>query len=47
LAGGGTFRTVPLTRHASTNVEVIHQFLGTSIDVTRASDTAVDVTIHP
>jgi RNA 3'-terminal phosphate cyclase (ATP) len=47
LAGGGMFRTVPLTRHASTNIEVIRQFLGTSIDVTRAGDTAVDVTVRP
>ena len=46
LAGGGVFRTVPLSRHASTNLEVIGQFLGTSIDVTPAGDTAVDVIVR-
>jgi len=46
LAGGGAFRTVPLSRHASTNLEVIGQFLGTSIDVTPAGDTAVDVSVR-
>jgi RNA 3'-terminal phosphate cyclase (ATP) len=46
LAGGGSFRTVPLTRHASTNIEVIRQFVGTSIDVSVVSDTAVEVTVR-
>ena len=46
LAGGGVFRTVPLSRHASTNLEVIGQFLGTSIDVTPVGDTAVDVIVR-
>jgi len=46
LAGGGAFRTVPLSRHASTNLEVIGQFLGTSIDVTPVGDTAVDVIVR-
>jgi len=46
LAGGGAFRTVPLSRHASTNVEVIGQFLGTTIDVTPVGDTAVDVIVR-
>ena len=46
LAGGGAFRTVPLSRHASTNLEVIGQFLGTSIDVTTVGDTAVDVIVR-
>ena len=45
-AGGGAFRTVPLSRHASTNLEVIGQFLGTSIDVTPVGDTAVDVIVR-
>ena len=27
LAGGGTFRTLPLSRHATTNVDVIRAFL--------------------
>lgn len=46
LAGGGAFRTVPLSRHASTNLEVIGQFLGRSIDVTPVGDTAVDVIVR-
>jgi RNA 3'-terminal phosphate cyclase (ATP) len=46
LAGGGAFRTVPLSRHANTNLEVIGQFLGTSIDVTPVGDTAVDVIVR-
>jgi RNA 3'-terminal phosphate cyclase (ATP) len=46
LAGGGAFRTVPLSRHASTNLEVIGQFLGTSIDVTPVGDSAVDVIVR-
>jgi RNA 3'-terminal phosphate cyclase (ATP) len=45
LAGGGRFRTVPLTRHATTNIEVIRQFLGRSIDVTPVRDRAVEVTV--
>jgi RNA 3'-terminal phosphate cyclase (ATP) len=46
LAGGGAFRTVPFSRHASTNLEVIGQFLGTPIDVTPVGDTAVDVSVR-
>jgi len=46
LAGGGTFRTLPLTRHAATNIEVIGQFLGTTVDVSRVSDTVVEVTVR-
>lgn len=46
LAGGGRFRTVPLTRHATTNIEVVRQFLGTSIEVVPVSDTAVEVTVR-
>jgi RNA 3'-terminal phosphate cyclase (ATP) len=46
LAGGGAFRTLPLSRHASTNLGVIRQFLGTSIDVARAGDAATEVTVR-
>jgi RNA 3'-terminal phosphate cyclase (ATP) len=46
LAGGGAFRSVPLSRHASTNLEVIGQFLGTAIDVTPVGDSAVDVIVR-
>jgi RNA 3'-terminal phosphate cyclase (ATP) len=31
LAGGGTFRTLPLTRHSLTNMEVIRKFLDVEI----------------
>lgn len=46
LAGGGAFRTTPLTRHAHTNAEVIRQFLGTSIEASVVGDTAVEVTVR-
>jgi len=46
LARGGTFRTVPLSRHSSTNIEVIRQFLGTSVDVAPSGEGAVDVTVR-
>lgn len=35
LAGGGTFRTLPLSRHAQTNIEVIRTFLDVDIRVAR------------
>ena len=34
LAGGGSFRTLPLTRHSTTNIEVIKKFLDVEITVT-------------
>jgi RNA 3'-terminal phosphate cyclase (ATP) len=46
LAGGGAFRTMPLSLHATTNFEVIRRFLDVSIDVARVSDAVVDVTVH-
>jgi len=45
LARGGEFRTMPLSRHSTTNVEVIRQFLGTSFNITGATDMAVDVAV--
>ena len=33
LAGGGEFRTGPLTRHARTNLEVLQRFLPVRADV--------------
>jgi RNA 3'-terminal phosphate cyclase (ATP) len=47
LAGGGAFRTMPLSLHATTNFEVIRRFLDVSIDVATVSDTVVDVTVRP
>ena len=46
LAGGGAFRTMPLSLHATTNFEVIRRFLDVSIDVAHVSDTVVDVTVR-
>jgi RNA 3'-terminal phosphate cyclase (ATP) len=31
LAGGGSFRTLPLSRHSTTNIEVIKKFLDVEI----------------
>ena len=39
LAGGGTFRTMPLSRHSTTNIEVIRQFLGVTVAVAQESAT--------
>jgi RNA 3'-terminal phosphate cyclase (ATP) len=47
LAGAGRFRTLPLTPHATTNLEVIRQFLGLAFDVVPVSDTAVEVALRP
>ena len=47
LAGRGTFRTAPLTRHATTNIDVIHQFLDVPVTVTRApGETSPAVTVE-
>jgi RNA 3'-terminal phosphate cyclase (ATP) len=34
MAGGGTFRTLPLTLHSTTNIEILKKFLDIQIDVT-------------
>jgi RNA 3'-terminal phosphate cyclase len=47
LAGRGTFRTAPLTRHATTNIDVIRQFLDVPVTVTRAAgETSPAVTVE-
>ena len=47
LAGRGTFRTAPLTRHATTNIDVIRQFLDVPVTVTRApEETSPAVTVE-
>jgi len=38
LAGKGEFRTLPLTRHAETNIEVIAEFLPVPIEVTEEEE---------
>ena len=45
LAGGGTFRTLPPTRHSLTNIEVIQKFLDAKITVTKRDRLAWDVEI--
>jgi RNA 3'-terminal phosphate cyclase len=43
LAGGGAFPTCALTRHATTNMNVIGQFLGVRFTVSPEPDGAVVV----
>ena len=45
LAGGGRFRTLPLTLHAQTNVKVLKQFLDIEIDVIEDENKTCEVTI--
>jgi RNA 3'-terminal phosphate cyclase (ATP) len=45
LARGGLFRTLPLSRHASTNIDVIRQFLDAAFTVTRVSESAAEVAL--
>jgi len=45
LAGGGKFRTLPLTRHAETNIEVIAEFLEVPIKVTEEAEGARTVEV--
>lgn len=35
---GGSFRTLPLTRHSTTHIEILRQFLGINIRVERSED---------
>ena len=43
LAGGGTFRTLPLTRHSLTNIEILKKFLDIEITVTKVDRPIWDV----
>ncbi len=45
LAGGGSFRTLPLTLHATTNIEVVRRFLDLPIRTTPAEDRTVLVEV--
>ena len=38
LTGGGSFKTLPLSRHSQTNIEVLKRFLPISINVEEQSD---------
>jgi RNA 3'-terminal phosphate cyclase (ATP) len=37
-SAGGSYRTLPLTRHATTHVELLREFLGVAIHVKKSSD---------
>lgn len=39
--GGGSFRTLPLTRHSTTHIEILQAFLGIDIAVRREGDAVV------
>jgi RNA 3'-terminal phosphate cyclase (ATP) len=45
LAGGGKFRTLPLTRHSQTNIEVIKKFLDVKIAAAKIDRLVWDVEI--
>ena len=38
MAGGGSFTTLPLSRHATTNIEVIGKFIDVGIETSRPGD---------
>ena len=44
-AGGGVFRTLPLSQHALTHIAVLQQFLNVRIETSEESDTAVTVRV--
>lgn len=46
LAGGGAFRTLPLTTHATTNMAVIREFLPVAFDVTEEHAGTVRVAVR-
>jgi RNA 3'-terminal phosphate cyclase (ATP) len=45
LAGGGRFRTLPPTRHALTNIEVLKKFLDVDIEVAKQERPVWDIVI--
>ena len=46
LAGGGSFTTLPLSKHSTTNINVIQKFLDVNFDVTKLSNRAVRVDVQ-
>jgi RNA 3'-terminal phosphate cyclase (ATP) len=46
LGGGGTFRTVALTPHAATNIEIIRAFLDVAIETTQEAKGDWRVTVR-
>jgi RNA 3'-terminal phosphate cyclase (ATP) len=47
LGGGGSFRTLPLSRHALTNIDVIREFVDCHIAVTDEGREVVRVDVEP
>ena len=47
LGAGGTFRTLPLSRHTRTNADVIAAFTNARIEAVVADDRTVTVTVTP
>ena len=45
LAGGGSYKTLALTRHSETNVEVIRRFLDVRVETRGAGKDAVVVEV--
>jgi RNA 3'-terminal phosphate cyclase (ATP) len=45
LAGGGEFRTLPLTPHTETNLHIIRQFLPLAVEVVQAEDRTVRISL--
>ncbi len=45
MAGGGTFRTLPLTLHSTTNIEILKKFLDIQVDVNKLENNAYEVNI--
>jgi RNA 3'-terminal phosphate cyclase (ATP) len=45
LAGGGAFTTLPLSKHSTTNMEVIQKFLEVKFEVTTLSNRAVRIEV--
>jgi len=47
LTGGGRFRTLPLTSHTLTNIDVVKQFLPVGITVSQVDKDIREIEIHP
>ena len=45
LAGGGRFRTLPLSRHTQTNMEIISRFLPVTFETVTAEDRTVEIEV--
>lgn len=46
LVGGGSFRTLPLTDHSTTNIETIKKFIDIDITTTKINNKTIEVTIE-